>query len=640
MILIKQPLTLWPFLSVVFVAAVVRYMPAAVFIPLGDLPGGEFRSEPTRISADGSTVVGWSAADRGREAFVWTEDDGMIGLGFLPGGTQSTALGVSGDGTTVVGFADNSDAPGLQAEAFVWTREEGMRPLGILPGGSDSRARAISADGSTIVGGSQRSDGAVEAFRWTRDEGLTGIGDLPGGAFNSAAQNVSEDGSMIVGYGNSDQGRRGFIWTRTEGMQSVFTDTEVVAPISINDIQVTSQGPVFVGEVNVGSENHAAVIYATEFIKSTYLFSDVPDNVIASAAYGTAAMYTVGTASYENETTAFAWSTQHGFRPIKSLLSIDHGLELKEWHLSTAVDGARNRHGFESDFCIACDGVFVGAGLDPQGNTQAYLVDLTDRVTNFEPLEGAAHWQSSPPGLFEKQATGFAVTRPLAPLRSDLLSPAFELLDDTEIQLDLTYSWRGGSGQFTADIVSADDANDIVYKNVYYALVNSQATQATGSRAVDRSRLASNTKYRLRFRYYDYDTILPSIGPMSLEGIRLTGVTFIVPGDTNGDAVVDLVDLNNVRNNFGVAGAGVVGDTNYDDVVDLTDLNNIRNHFGEVIGGIGNSVPEPNSLMLCAISIVLAISADCIRLKVNCNGKRLLPEATWPGKGIRLSQKV
>ncbi len=51
-------------------------------------------------------------------------------------------------------------------------------------------------------------------------------------------------------------------------------------------------------------------------------------------------------------------------------------------------------------------------------------------------------------------------------------------------------------------------------------------------------------------------------------------------GDTNADGVVDLIDLNNVRNNFGAAGPGIAGDTNGDEVVDLSDLNAVRNNFG------------------------------------------------------------
>lgn len=60
------------------------------------------------------------------------------------------------------------------------------------------------------------------------------------------------------------------------------------------------------------------------------------------------------------------------------------------------------------------------------------------------------------------------------------------------------------------------------------------------------------------------------------------------PGDTNGDGAVNLVDLNNVRNNFGATGVGVLGDTNGDQTVDLVDLNAVRNNFGA-------AVPVPQS---------------------------------------------
>ncbi len=55
------------------------------------------------------------------------------------------------------------------------------------------------------------------------------------------------------------------------------------------------------------------------------------------------------------------------------------------------------------------------------------------------------------------------------------------------------------------------------------------------------------------------------------------------PGDTNFDGVVDTVDLNNVRNNFGGSG---LGDTNGDGVVNIADLNAVRNHYGD-------GVPQP-----------------------------------------------
>jgi hypothetical protein len=62
------------------------------------------------------------------------------------------------------------------------------------------------------------------------------------------------------------------------------------------------------------------------------------------------------------------------------------------------------------------------------------------------------------------------------------------------------------------------------------------------------------------------------------------------PGDTNGDDRVDIEDLNNVRNYFGVSRGDeewqsyvgpLPGDANGDDVVNIEDLNLVRNHFGE-----------------------------------------------------------
>jgi len=67
-------------------------------------------------------------------------------------------------------------------------------------------------------------------------------------------------------------------------------------------------------------------------------------------------------------------------------------------------------------------------------------------------------------------------------------------------------------------------------------------------------------------------------------------------GDTNDDGVVDLVDLNNVRNNFGATGDPVLGDTDpFDGDVDLYDLNQVRNNFGRVYP---TPAPEPGTLVL------------------------------------------
>ena len=77
------------------------------FQGLGDLPGGDFASYPSEISADGSTVVGYSktATTITGEVFRWTSDTGMIGLGLLvEDSPYSHAQDISADGSVVVGF--------------------------------------------------------------------------------------------------------------------------------------------------------------------------------------------------------------------------------------------------------------------------------------------------------------------------------------------------------------------------------------------------------------------------------------------------------------------------------------------------------------------------------------------------------
>jgi hypothetical protein len=73
-------------------------------------------------------------------------------------------------------------------------------------------------------------------------------------------------------------------------------------------------------------------------------------------------------------------------------------------------------------------------------------------------------------------------------------------------------------------------------------------------------------------------------------------------GDTNGDGLVNLDDLNAVRNNFGGSGApGIPGDSfPFDGVVDLDDLNAVRNNFG---AGSSQSVPEPSAALLGLVAI-------------------------------------
>lgn len=138
------------------------------------------------------------------------------GLGDLVGGsTRSIALGISRDGTTVVGQSNSSLGP----EAFRWQAGTGMLGLGALASGSfGSIAYAVSGDGSVVAGTSKsalvdcpgRSDAA---FRWTAASGLVGLDDLAMGCFFSYAYGISVDGTLIVGGGTNALANTAAVWS-------------------------------------------------------------------------------------------------------------------------------------------------------------------------------------------------------------------------------------------------------------------------------------------------------------------------------------------------------------------------------------------------------------------------------------------
>jgi hypothetical protein len=73
-----------------------------------------------------------------------------------------------------------------------------------------------------------------------------------------------------------------------------------------------------------------------------------------------------------------------------------------------------------------------------------------------------------------------------------------------------------------------------------------------------------------------------------------------VAGDVDRNGVVDLEDLNAVRNRFGQFYPDeMLGDANLDGKVDLDDLNAVRNNFGA-----STAVPEPSSFATMAIGAV------------------------------------
>lgn len=135
------------------------YTDAAGVQRLG-LPAGYYTTDGTiSISADGSAVVGTVQTPLGlRRPFLWTEQVGAVALDDVPGGIGNTyGRDVSGDGSIVVGQAD---VPGGTV-AFLWDQQHGTRRLAdvladlgvsIDPAFHLEAALGISNDGTMIVG--------------------------------------------------------------------------------------------------------------------------------------------------------------------------------------------------------------------------------------------------------------------------------------------------------------------------------------------------------------------------------------------------------------------------------------------------------------------------------------------------------
>ncbi|MCC7315658.1 MAG: PEP-CTERM sorting domain-containing protein [Planctomycetes bacterium] len=197
------------------------------FMALHELTPETFNSAAWDVSYDGRTVVGVvntaSAFDSGLP-FVWRQDEGIQVLSLAGTGyTEGVPLRLSGDGSVAVGrlLRTEQGFGTLRYEAFYWSNDAGIVKLGGLhPLYIESVALGVSFDGSTIVGQVVRPQDNV-AFRWTEPSGMQPLGDLPGGPSYSAATAVSADGSVIVGVGRTEIGGEAFVWDEVRGMRNL-----------------------------------------------------------------------------------------------------------------------------------------------------------------------------------------------------------------------------------------------------------------------------------------------------------------------------------------------------------------------------------------------------------------------------------
>jgi probable HAF family extracellular repeat protein len=352
-----------------FVRTNAGHAQPAFFMGLGDLPGGPFSSDAFDISADGSVVVGWSrrgdSSDQ-REAFRWTRETGMVGLGTI--GTGSRAGSISADGTTIVGWTGENMGQNIGPhQAFRWKQQTGMQLLPEPADLNESSTSGVTADGAVIVGNTCCSL-SVEGLRWTE----SGYEDMSAaiGLNQYSLTDISADGAFLTGiaYLEPDflsSGRTGFVWSQNGGLELL----RAPAPndqFKFEPLAISADGSVVVGSgffqffgdggAAMWSRQTGVVWIQGSSIDGTYF--DIANDVSSDGTI------VIGRGSITGP--ARIWDAAHGTRDLGQVLRDEYGLgaAMAGWTLRDArAISANNR-------------TIVGSGRNPLDFLEGWIAYL------------------------------------------------------------------------------------------------------------------------------------------------------------------------------------------------------------------------------------------------------------------------
>ena len=127
---------------------------------------------------------------------------------------------VSADGTTVVGYSDYSQGYAYTYRSFKWTRETGFSLLATPAGYDQARAYTVSHDGSIISGRADSTGLGPLIARWDAAGSPSIIG-LSGPVSWHYALAGTSDGQMLVGQAGvwTLQSAKPVLWTAADGFR-------------------------------------------------------------------------------------------------------------------------------------------------------------------------------------------------------------------------------------------------------------------------------------------------------------------------------------------------------------------------------------------------------------------------------------
>ena len=319
---------------------------------LSQTPSFTLLANPSRVrgvSTDGRTAAGVGALSIG---FVWHADTGRYDFGNEPGIRGSEVYGLSGDGSTVVGYSDS----GTHQRGFTWAGPGTFQLLGTVGSYTESVARGVSGDGAIVVGESFDPTGEFgQAFRWTSGGGMQGLGYLVAGSSFSTARAVSRDGSTIVGWSTFPGGGHtdAFRWTSSGGMQPL---PSVPGAIGTHALAVNPDGGIISGYADNG---HAVLWLNGQSLDLGTLPSSTGTAATSVSDDGSV----VAGFSYTFPQQAVAWTPTTGMVPLADYLTANGVTIPAGWTLSDCM-------------AISADGTTF-AGLASNGALrQGYIVSV------------------------------------------------------------------------------------------------------------------------------------------------------------------------------------------------------------------------------------------------------------------------
>lgn len=214
-------------------------------LPVG--PGVARWDIPLAVSTDGSTIVGVVEADNTDYLAGQVRNGEFSVLEDLPGGENyAEANAVNADGTVVVGYGNMIVDTRNRQIATRWVNGV-AEPLGYFPATFPlSIALGVSGDGNTVVGYSNTTTG-LAAFIWTPSTGMRRLRDVLINEHGLASQigtmnllrctGISDDGQHFCGYGLKDGNNEGWYASIAPASTPCFADFNQDGGVDGQDVE-------------------------------------------------------------------------------------------------------------------------------------------------------------------------------------------------------------------------------------------------------------------------------------------------------------------------------------------------------------------------------------------------------------------